>query len=53
MDVTQQRKFIEELMNSRREKNKPDLLQEFRNREEQSRLNQIRQISHNGKWWNL
>jgi len=53
MNEINQKKFIEDLIASRRENNKPDLLQEFRNREEQARLNQIRQISHNGKWWNL
>lgn len=50
MDNEQQIKFIEKIIDAKRVKNAPDLLREFRMREEQGRLDQARSFYRSENW---
>lgn len=53
MNEIQQKNFIEQLINENRKNNMPDLLREFREREERRRLNRLREIYENENWWSV
>lgn len=50
MDTNQQQQFLEKIIEANRNKNAPDLLREFRMREEQRRLNQARSFYRSENW---
>lgn len=50
MDITKQSEFLEKLINENRKNNLIDLLREWRMKEEQSHLNQIRSASRVNNW---
>lgn len=50
MDITKQSEFLQKLINENRKNNLIDLLREWRMKEEQSHLNQIRSESSAKNW---
>lgn len=50
MDITKQSEFLQKLINENRKNNVIDLLREWRMKEEQSHLNQIRSESRAKNW---
>lgn len=50
MDITKQSEFLQKLINENRKNNLIDLLREWRMKEEQSHLNQIRSASRAKNW---
>lgn len=50
MGTKQQQQFLEKLIESNRKNNMPDLLREFRMREEQRRLDQARSFYRSENW---